>query len=317
MKKLLRYWSQNKRKTLITIAVIALVIIIIQIANTMIREQNKKKNNNQTEGNVVASDITKPNESIITDTKLTEKETKENSEVIEQFVELCNQKKTEEAYNMLSDECKAELYPTKELFVSNYINQIFQSQVNYELQLWYKDSNCYTYRITYNKGNLLQTGGQGATGNFLDYITLIKHNGEYKLNINKFVRKEQLSRQGNNSGITIDANSKSIYIDYEIYHMTVQNNTSKTILLNDGTNANDFSLIGRNNSTFSSVISELPVSSLTLEAQYKKTIDIKFNKIYMTASKLEYMQMTNIYLDKEQYDTKQENPEKVTIRINL
>lgn len=316
MIKLLRYWNQNKRKILITIAVIALIIIIIQIANNMIRKQNEKSQNEIKQG-TVANDITKPDESIISQDKLTEKEAKDNSDFIEQFVEFCNQKKINEAYNLLTDDCKTELYPTRELFVSNYMNQIFEEQVNYELQLWYTVSNCYTYRITYNRGNLLQTGGQGNSSNFLDYITLIKQNGEYKLNINKFIRKQQLSKQGSSNGIDVTINSKCIYVDYEIYNITVQNNTKNTILLNDGTNANNFSLLGRNSSTFSSVISELPMSNLTLEPQYRKTIDIKFNKIYMTRSELEAMQMTNIYLDKQQYDTKQENAEKITIKINL
>lgn len=316
MKKLLRYWNQNKRKILITIAVIALIIIVIQIANSVIKRRNEKDRNEIKQG-TVANDITKPNESIISQDKLTEKETKENSDFIEQFVSFCNQKKADDAYRLLSDDCKNELYPTKELFISNYMNQIFEETVNYELQLWYTVSNCYTYRITYNKGNLLQTGGQGNSGNFLDYITLLKQNGEYKLNINKFIRKQILSKQGSSNGIDVTINSKCIYVDYEIYNVTVQNNTQNTILLNDGTDANNFSLIGRNNSTFSSVISELPISSLTLNPQYRKTIDIKFNKIYMTRSELEAMQMTNIYLNKEQYDTKQENAEKITIKINL
>lgn len=316
MIKLLRYWNQNKRKTLITIAVIALIIIVIQIANSVIKRRNER-DKNEIKQSTVANDITKPNESIISQDKLTEKETKENSDFIEQFVSFCNQKKADDAYSLLSDDCKNELYPTKELFVSNYMNQIFEETVNYELQLWYTVSNCYTYRITYNKGNLLQTGGQGNSGNFLDYITLLKQNGEYKLNINKFIRKQTLSKQGGSNGIDITINSKCIYVDYEIYNMTIQNNTQNTILLNDGTDANNFSLIGRNNSTFSSVISELPISSLTLNPQYRKTVDIKFNKIYMTRSELEAMQMTNIYLDKQQYDTKQENTEKITIKINL
>ena len=316
MIKLLRYWNQNKRKILITIAVIALIIIVIQIANSVIKRRNER-DKNEIKQSTVANDITKPNESIISQDKLTEKETKENSDFIEQFVSFCNQKKADDAYSLLSDDCKNELYPTKELFVNNYMNQIFEETVNYELQLWYTVSNCYTYRITYNKGNLLQTGGQGNSSNFLDYITLLKQNGEYKLNINKFIRRQTLSKQGGSNGINITINSKCIYVDYEIYNMTVQNNTQNTILLNDGTNANNFSLIGRNNSTFSSVISELPMSSLTLDSQYRKTINIKFNKIYMTRSELDAMQMANIYLNKQQYDIKQENAEKITIKINL
>ena len=74
MKKLLRYWNQNKRKILITLAVIALVIIIIQMANAMIRNQNERdRNHNVTKKPTIANDITKPNESIIYNDKLTQK----------------------------------------------------------------------------------------------------------------------------------------------------------------------------------------------------------------------------------------------------
>jgi len=317
MKKLLRYWNQNKRKILITLAVIALVIIIIQMINAMVKSQNEKDKNKGTNHTVVANDITKPNQSVITNDKLTQKETQETSDFIEKFVDYCNQNRVEEAYNLLTEECKTELYPTKEIFISNYMNQIFKEQVNYELELWYSVTNCHTYRITYYKGNLLQTGGQASSSNFVDYITLLKQNGEYKLNINKFIRKERVNKQGGNKGIEIQVNDKSIYVDYEIYHMTVQNNTNKTILLNDGTNAKDFCLIGRNNSIFTSAISELATSNLTLSPQYRKTMDIKFNKIYMTQSKVQTMQITNIYLDKNQYDTKQENAEKITVKVEL
>ena len=55
----------------------------------------------------------------------------------------------------------------------------------------------------------------------------------------------------------------------------------------------------------------------TINLNFLEPVDIKFNKIYMTRSELEAMQMTNIYLNKEQYDTKQENAEKITIKINL
>lgn len=316
MIKLLRYWNQNKRKILITVAVIALVIIIIQMANNMIKMQNVNNKNEQIKNTAVIEDITKPNQSVVTEQKLTEKETKENSEFIEQFINYCNQKQISEAYSLLGEECKEELYPTQEVFNSNYIAQIFENQVNFELDLWHIDSNCYTYRVTYHKGNLLQTGGKVSNGNFVDYITLIKQNGEYKLNINKLIRKETLNKQASNSGVDITLNSKTIYMDYEIYNITAQNNTTKTILLNGG-NASDIKLTDQDNINFYSVISETPLSSLELNAQYKKTFHIKFNKSYITDSKLQEMQITNIYLDKTQYDNKQENAEKTTISIKL
>ena len=319
MEKLLRYWNQNKRKILITIAVIALVIIIIQIANAIVKQQNEAERNRQEQNTQIAQDVTKPSESIITDTELTEKEIEDNSTVIEQFVQYCNQKDTEAAYNLLSDDCKEELYTNSNIFESGYINQIFTNPKNYELELWYENGNYYTYRITYNEGNLLQTGGVSSSNNFIDYITVVKQNDEFKLNINNFIRKEAINKQGNSNNINILVNSKSIYVDYEIYNITVTNNTQNTILLSDGQSVSDICLLDRNDNTYNSVISELPISSLTLNAQYRKTINIKFNKIYMTSSQIEYMQIKDIYLNKEQYDANlgQENIETTTIQIQL
>ena len=90
-------------------------------------------------------------------------------------------------------------------------------------------------------------------------------------------------------------------------------------MLSDGQSVSDICLLDRNDNTYNSVISELPISSLTLNAQYRKTINIKFNKIYMTSSQIEYMQIKDIYLNKEQYDANlgQENIETTTIQIQL
>lgn len=158
MERLLRYWEQNKRKILITIAVIALVIIVMQIANTMIKQQNEANANKEIQNTQVAQDITKPNQAVISDTKLNEQQTEDNAKIIEDFVNYCNQKNIDSAYNLLSDECKEEVYRTQEIFETGYINQIFKTEVNYSLELWYTSGNYTTYQITYNQGNLLQTG---------------------------------------------------------------------------------------------------------------------------------------------------------------
>lgn len=317
MERLLRYWNQNKKKILITIAVIALVIIIIQIANQMVKQQNEAERNKIKTNTTKVQDVTKPSEAIMSDTKLTEKEVEENSDIIKQFVNYCNQKNVNEAYNLLTDDCKKEIYTSSTIFQSNYINQIFANQRNYELELWHENGNYYTYKITYNEGNLLQTGGVSSGKNFVDYITVVKQNGEVKLNINKFIKKELLNKAGTSNGVEILLNSKNVYLDYETYNMTITNNTQKDILLNDGKNASNIQLLDRSGNTYNSVISELPVTSLTIEAGYKKTVNIKFSKNYITSSKIDTIQIKEIYLDKTQYDVSQENAEKTTISINI
>lgn len=319
MEKLLRYWNKNKRKILITIAVIALVIIIIQIANKIAEEQNQFNDTGQELNTQISQDITKPNESIISETILSETETESNSNFIKQFVEYCNKKDIEKAYEMLSEDCKSELYSTSSIFKENYIDLIFFLEKSYGLELWYQNNGHYTYQITYNEGNLLATGGAISSKNFIDYITIIREDNQLKLNINNFIAKENINKQAEKDGIEVIVNSKSIYLDYEIYNITVKNNTEKTILLSDKKNLDSICLVDENDLKYNSVISEVPTSSLTLNSKYRKTMDIKFNKPYVTNNEILYMQIENIYLDQSQYDSNDalENIEKTNIQIQL
>ena len=67
------------------------------------------------------------------------------------------------------------------------------------------------------------------------------------------------------------------------------------------------------------MVYEVPSSTLTLEPGYQKTFDLKFNKIYNANSQIRYMEIRDIYLNKEQYDSmqNQEGLEKTTIQIKL
>lgn len=319
MERLLRYWNQNKRKILITIAFIALVIIIIQIANEMVKQQNNNRKNVSQQNTQTAQDVTKPSEAIISNTKLDEKEVEDNSQLIETFVKYCNEKKIEEAYSLLSDDCKQAIYSNSNVFIDNYINEIFNTQKTYKLELWTKYNDCYTYRITYLEGNPLQTGGYTNDNNFVDYITVVTQEQGLKLNISKLVYKEKLNKTQNDSNIEVTVNSKLVYIDYEIYNITVKNNTDRTILLNDGKTASKFCLLDEKDNAYNSIINELPMNSLILDAKYQRTFNLKFNKIYNASSKITYMKITDIYLDKDQYDSNVniEELETTTIKIKL
>jgi hypothetical protein len=312
MIKLLRYWNQNKRKILITIGVIALIIVIIQIANIVAKNQNEA-DKNQTKQNVqIAQDVTKPNQTIVSDKKITEKEVEDNSTIIKKFIDYCNQKDVESAYNILSDDCKQEVYKTIENFNNTYINQIFKTPKNYKLELWSQNGNYYTYQITYNEGNPLQTGQVNSNSNFLDYITVVKQKNEFKINTHKFIKKEVINKQGTNNNITVLVNSRNVYVDYEMYNITVANNNNQEIVLSGNKKANSICILDRINNEYTSIIHEIPTNSLKVEAGYKKTINVKFNKNYMSDSKINQMQLNDVT-----FNQSQNNEEKIVIKIKL
>ena len=181
MRRLLKYWQNNKQKILITIGVIVFVFICIQVANEIVKQQTANQPNIQ--NTITAQDVTKPEEPIITEKPLKETEKEENAQFIANFVKLCNEKKIEEAYGLLSDACKEELYRDIGTFTNNYINSIFSSAKEYSLELWSTFDDDTTYRITYYEGNLLQTGGNTSGSNFVDYITIVEENNILKLKL--------------------------------------------------------------------------------------------------------------------------------------
>ena len=318
MNKLLRYWNQNRKKIITIISIIVLSLILIQVANNFAREKHKKQSNNLQNNVNNIKDVTRPNISIASDEKLNENETTNNSEILKKFIENCNNKNIKEAYNMLSKDCKNELYKNNiEEFNKNYINKIFTTFKSYELELWQKNNNKYTYKVIYQDGNPLQTGQANNTNNFLDYITIVKENKELKLNINNFVCNEELSRSKEEKDVVIKINSKKTYIDYEIYNITVINNSENKILLNNRKNIKDIYLTDSRGHKYFSLIYELPSSALIINSKDKNTFELKFNKNYNTISNINTMEINNIQLEYEENMIKDENSKVTSIKINL
>lgn len=90
------------------------VIIFVQTLNNIVIEQ--EKNNTPTEEELIIQEKEK-------------KEEETNIQFISKFIDYCNTGKIEEAYNMLSSECKEEKYNTIEDFEKEYINKKFKIRI--------------------------------------------------------------------------------------------------------------------------------------------------------------------------------------------
>ena len=126
MNKFIRFYNQNRGFIITLIVISALILIIIQTLNEIVKKQ---KTNNEIAANNVENTIrneeinTESNVSSITGQTVQNANTKKN--IIKNFVEYCNEGKYEEAYNMLTDDCKAKVYPSLEYFKTGYIDRIF------------------------------------------------------------------------------------------------------------------------------------------------------------------------------------------------
>lgn len=315
LNQIIRYFNQNKRKIIIGVAVIAFLIILLTIINSAIKQNRQKENIDPND--YAVTDLEKPDESIISDVNLSEETAKINSEIIKSFVEACNNKNYEQAYNLLSAECKEVEYPTLQDFQNDYIKHIMENSVSYQLELWTVYDGYITYRVTFYEGNLLQNGGIPPEENYVDYITLLQEENKIKLNINKFVKREEINKSAKDRDIEIIINARNVYMDYEIYNITFKNYSEKSILINDGQDSNNMFITDQNGNQYISYINEIPLASLGLKPGFQKLLNVKFAKAYNTYREVKYITFQNIILDSELYNSNPNDVERLNFRIPI
>lgn len=292
---------------------IVLVLYVIQMVNNNIKQENSLQNN-QMQNTVEQKDPTsKP---VITGNEVKQETKEANTKVIEQFIAYCNNKEIEQAYGLLTNECKEELFFSNiEYFRKNYVDKIFTNKKMISIQSWvsgYKN----TYRVTI-QDDILSTGKLNSSHNIVeDYYTVIPNENGYQLNINSYIGREQINKQKQVNGITTNLLCKDIYKEYEMYDIVIQNTTSKTILLDSKENVNSIYLIGSNDSHYNAFSYEIDKSDTILKPQETKKLTIRFNKIYTNEAIMRQMVFSDVITDYEEYELTQ-NKKEYTNRLRL
>lgn len=313
MNRIIRFFNQNRIRIIITILIIAFIFILIYAVNDVLEQT--RTDISQVSNRIEDSSV--PSESVISGEEIDEEVTVENTNTIQEFVDYCNNGNYQNAYNLLSEDCKNEVFGTLEEFISNYVDQVFNTSKTYSLELWYNTHNEYIYRIVYQENDILATGNINSENTIEDYITIINENNEQRLNINGFIGKKPINVTNDTNNISITINNESMYRSFEKYNITIVNNTDKTILLSDGTNGNDICLIDSNEEEYDSIISELPVSFLEIDAGATRTLDIRFYKMYNPYRTINYIQFKNIITDLEDYELSENDELKLNINIKI
>ena len=168
MNNIIRFWNQNRKGIMAGIIVIVLIIVFVQILNTIAKQKSKEILENKIALTTEEKDL--PTESIITGQKVAKDTTKSNVSIIKEFIDKCNQKDVDGAYELLTDHCKQVVFPTKQSFKEGYCDLIFSEKKSYDIDNYQNTSSTYTYEIKYYN-DALSTGKAGGD-NYKDYITI-------------------------------------------------------------------------------------------------------------------------------------------------
>lgn len=271
---IVRWYNQNRKIIWTVIITVVAVIGLIQTLNSYYKNKAVDENSS-TSGTTVYE---APNYSVITQEKIDETTSEKSIDLIGEFFNLCNNGQVEKAYNIISTECKEELYPTIEEFKAKYYNKVFTEQKSYNSVLWITSARRNTYKIEI-MADLLATG-QKDNMPIEDFYTIIYENGEYKLNISNYVGREEIGATTTQNNITINVKYKKIYMDYEIYDIEVQNSTGNKIIFNTKEHTNSIYLKDENELKYIAFLNEIPNSELEVLNGLSKTLEIKFNRGY-------------------------------------
>lgn len=340
MYNLQRLYNQNRKKIWLIIAIIVFALILLRSINNMVAEQKREKSKNEVTNKIedVTSSMSE-NYTVISDQKIENTVQTENTEIIDAFLQACNRQKVEDAYNMLSDECKELKYPRLEVFVNNYYNTIFTTQKSFNKEAWMQKKDVYTYRITIID-DPLATGTVNYGNSFQDFYTIVKSDNGQKLNISSFVVREYLEKSQQVDNVTVNVKYRDCYMNYEEYVIEVNNLTDNTIVLDSKEKTDTTYLIGENDNKFSSYNSEMSIqykenieennsesvkqentisNNIIISARTNKKIKIKFNKMYNPERKIKKMEFSDVIMNYKEYlqSENKSNYSKTKITINL
>lgn len=318
MYKLIRFYNQNRRKIWITILIIVFILGIIQLLNYLTKV-NKEKNGNQITNVIETNNTNKElisNKSAITGESVLNAKLKNDTEVISEFVKYCNEQSVNLAYEMLSEECKEEMFPTIEDFNNIYYSKIFgENRKIYTIENWL--DNIYQVKFTQD---ILSTGNLTNNETKQDYITITKENGEKKLNINNYVGRKNLNKSTEYKNVKITVSKVDTYMDYEIYNLVIENSSESDILLDTSDDTKSVYLLDNKDMKYYFYSNEIVGNKLIVESKFTRNLQIKFSNSYSSNRKINKLVFSKFILNYDEYkilENKQEYDNFYQYRVNV
>lgn len=314
--KIQRILNQNRISVIVSILIAVFIVVVIQIVNAMYADKEKKEKGEKNANTTTTQNTQykKESETVISDTKVSKDSGVVYGNIIEGFLNYCVNGKVEEAYELLSQDCKDMFYKTLEDFKETYYKDKFSQKRNYSFQSWLTGKKIVYQVQLYD--DMLSTG-KASTKYILDYYTIVIEDNKLKLNINNFIDKDEINKSYKYNDLTIKLNNVEIYKENSIYNLTITNNSEKTIKLDGRENTKTVYITDKNGTKFKSMLYELLDEDLIIKSGEEKNIKIKFNIVYRDDLELKNIVFNNVIMNYEQYVENNENGEIEKIAIGI
>lgn len=242
-----------------------------------------------------------------------------NGELLDKFFTYCVNHNPEKAYELLSTDIKNNMYQSEALFENLYYNSKFEGNKQYSFQAWTTSNSSNTYQVKIFD-DMLSTG-KVDSGYVEDYVTVIKEDDTYKLNISNYIGKNRImsevTKVKQNDSISMQVINQYIYKDYQIFDVAVRNDSNSAILLDTRENTKATYLVDNNGIKYEAILYENNINDLTIDSNQVKKIQIKFNVVNRDDLEVKSINFDNIVLNYEQYKLKNQEKDVGNIEIKL
>ena len=294
MNKFFRWYNQNMIKVWFGIIVIIIAFILFFKLRNMSTNNSTSNSNisNINNGNYNSISLSS-NQSAITGKS---KKIDENEMgVIDKFISFCNSGNVQEAYNLISNECKEQMYKELNDFIEAYYKPVFANgKRTVNIENWYNN----IYLVNLNE-DALATGSFSEENSLRDYFTIVKDKeGNVKLNINGYIGRTEYNKIHTENNLEIKVLRKDTYMDYEVYTFNVKNNSEFMSELGRIQDTENISyLLDDSNFRYDAYVHEIPQSMLDIIGKQEKIIQIKYFNEFNSNIQIKKVVFPKVYLD--------------------
>ena len=254
----LRHFFQKYKKIILVIVIIWTVIIAI---NYLLGWFLAKQEEGQEEKPTTTYE---PNQPVMGNDEVPKKVQEPISQLIDTYINYCNSKEYQKAYDLLSQDCKNALYPTLDDF-KKYIQNYSNVDKTY----------IYNVRIL---DDIMATGLTGEDYLYYEEKFAIKQiDNNLQLSIRGYIGKEDINKGAEDDNIKVYVKSRDVYYDKEVYTVQIQSKVNQTMVIQDQSNNTEVQLnIGdqyRNMETDFGTIVMDPLGTQTYKMKFTKFFD--------------------------------------------
>lgn len=264
--KIIRFFKKHKNKIIIILIIWAVIFAI----NYYLKHRTKIEKPQTTY---------EPHSPVMDETESVPEKYKEPiSNLIHNYVNYCNNREYENAYNLLSNSYKTRYCNNIDTF-KTYVDSVFETKKIYNIQNFSNINNAYIYRVRLLDDIL----ANGTTDEYVyteEKYVIKEEDGILKISLNGYCGSEDLNIEVEDEYMQIKILKKDVEYDNSTYTLEIKNKTSYYIVLADSTTHDEIMLKLPNDQRAAKYMTDsnfviLPNSTTTREVTFDEYFDDK------------------------------------------